>query len=320
MICGAVNDTSFLTDLITQLSDPISDNLPPREPVDPLTTEASFNTSEILLDFTGAQTSSIDFFASIITGPLLSPAFIVNNILSGLLNDESAIVLDGAGLGLGDALRFETDFAIINATLGDITVFGLDSLSEVGDRVVFGNYTIGSTFKFDQIDIVADVDLKINPINNESALIGLGGEPILETVQVSWNTTHFAGNFSLFLALVVEEFAVVPTSALITDTASVLPCLLGSLAGLELPQFEFTLDFADPIVTGFSSTGTERLATGFIEALFLMFGPSLSLALPGFAQNLFRPILNDLLADAIEGEQDCPFVTSEVGGNTTGST
>lgn len=224
-------------------------------------------------------------------------------------------------MGLGDALSFETDFALINATLGQLSVFGLDSLSELSVPEVYGNYTLGSTFKFDQVDLMADLDLMMYPKDSGDSLIGLGGDPIMETVQVKWDTTHLAGNFSIFLAIIVEEFAVVPPSALLTDAASVLPCLLGSLEALELPQLEFSLDFADPIVTGFSTTGTERLVKGLIEALFLMYGPSLSLAMPGFSQNLLLPRLNDFIADAIGGNQTCPYTPSvvevEPSGNTT---
>lgn len=311
VICNAVNDTSFLTNLINQVSVPLRDNLPPRDPVNPLSVEESFNSSEVLLDFTGSQTSPVDFFATIITGPILNPTFVVSNIISGLLNNDSAVVLDGGALGLGNALTFETDFAVINATLGDISIFGLDSLSELGERVVLGNYTLGSSFKFDQISIVADLDLEIVPQNNEDALIGFNSEPILETVQLSWSTSHFAGNFSLFIALVVDDFAVVPPASLLGDPGSVLPCLLASLAGLQLPQLEFTFDFVNPIITGFSSSGTAWLARGFTEALFLMFGPSITLAMPGISQNEFLPLLNDLLNGAIEGEQNCPFQQEE---------
>ena len=285
-ICSQLEEETpnGLTSIVRTLSDPILSSLTPSDPVTPLTAENSYMAPNGILALTAEEHTPVDWFLEFLRSPSLDNVAI-NNIIAGLLDDDGKFVVSPALLGEGRRQQYGFGFADIDVTFVAARVFGLDSFTLFGEHQLYGKYTFGAPFRLEYI--YAEVDLVFNmQEKNTDTIVFAKPEIVTENVTLSFNATDVKGLFSAFLASFGNRLAKLPPQTFDLD------CLLPTFDRLELTQLETTQFISNPVLTGFSSRGTARLAQGWVDALWLQYEGSLLRALPRFIQEIVRPFVN----------------------------
>ena len=294
---------------VKQLSDPLLPFLAPRSPVDPLSAERNYNAPDGILDLTTQERTPVDWFLGILSSPFLDNIFI-NELVAALLDDEGKAVILAEAFGDGGPAQLDLDFADVNVTFVAANIFGLDSFTFFGEREFYGKYTFGAPFRLEFV--YTEIDLVVDILPKDSDGIDFA-EPVVitENITVTSNATGVEGFFALFLAIKTDELAKLPPLTFDLD------CLLPTFDGLEVTQLQTTMNLSDPMLSGFSSPGTGRLAQGWTDSFWLKYEDSLMLAMPNIMQEVFRPLLNtEALIPLVDSADECNCAATHSGENS----
>jgi hypothetical protein len=290
VICSSFQTAApeTLAPFVNQLSNQLLPYLTPRDPVDPLSAEKRYVAPPGILNLTTTERTPVDWFLNIIYSPFVNAAF-VNDLITGLLSEDGAIRFSADAFGTLGKLTLPTDFANVTVTFVGLSAFGLNSFTDVGERTFYGNYTFGAPFRLEYIYTEVDLIIEILPLSSNTIEFD-SQEVIVENVRLSFNATDINGFFSMFLAIVTDELALVPPTALFGSAP--FDCLFPTFDWLEITQLETIKSVSTPILSNFSSAGTARLANGWEEALWLKYEDSIYLAMPNIMQETIRPLVN----------------------------
>ena len=223
--------------------------------------------------------------------------FGINTILRNALPPNGAINITNVS-----AILFETDpnnpTDVIDASivLESLAVVGLDTFDQVNLLHPYTtlNYTLLNQFSIRKLQLNIGIRIKLTPRQPIVGSNGVNGvSTIEENVHFTIGVEDLNFNTTMFLAINGDTLSTLSLGNLLKHP---IDCLLNNIIVANLTSLSLAIGTLTPIqVTDFVSSGLDDLADDLTESFTLAFYDSLLIALPSIAENVVRPMLNNVL-------------------------
>ncbi len=274
-----------------------------------------------LLDFSTLGKESGDWFQTLlgfvddILGEKVKdpkfPNFVdlrINSLLRNLvLDNDRALNVEFNDLVIFDGRDLLTETII---ELDRVKVYGLDTIDSFDSLEGAGKYTMLNHFSWQFLSVALDFTITMKPSSEENSIIDVPGglvEEVVEKMTISAGINDVDVDFHILLAVDKEKVGGMELGS-ITDLSNVLPCVLDTIYEVEVAGFVVNSTGIDlPTLSGFVSTGIDKVMTNAASAVFNMYEASLIKVLPSIFQTSIRTALNDLLKKYIAtADKNCP--------------
>lgn len=241
----------------------------------------------------------------------------INTILRDLfLDNDRVLSIPFEGLVIFDGHDLLTETVI---ELDRVKVFGLDTIQSFKSLESAGKYTLLNHFSWEYLNIELDFTLNIKPSTTNSSIIEQGSvDEFIEQMTISAGINDIDVDFHFLLAVDTSQVGSLEFGS-ITNTSNILPCLVDTIYQLEVTGFNVNTTSIDiPTLDGFISPGIDRITSNAADAIFNMYEPSLTNALPKLFQLSLKDLVNSFLQDFMtQNNNETRCVTREFPSNNT---
>jgi hypothetical protein len=140
-----------------------------------------------------------------------------------------------------------------------------------------------------------DLDVSIKPSTNEDSVIANPDTSleISESIQVKFGVDKLEAAVALLMAVDQDRLKALELGGLLRSE-NLLSCFASVVQELQLAGFSVSIEnIRDPVLDGFVSPGIDRVISEAIEAVFLMYEPTVLGAMPAIFQGPFRDIVQE---------------------------
>ena len=248
----------------------------------------------------------------------------VNKMLrSTVLDENRAFVVPVASwpaAAINGGVIFQGHDTLTETTiiLKEIRLKGIDTFKLFDPLNTIGSYTLGNKFQLDHLSFEADLSIQMLPSSHSSAVIvnpnaGNKPKPQIENITIKSGVKNLFVDLSFFLALNQDALGDIQLGSMLS-LAQIPSCLLGVIHKAKVSGLSVVVDDIEDIsVTGFISTGIDRILRTAAELAFKMYKAPILDAMPNFFQIKVREIMNDFLASQIDSEKKARTCQQDVG-------
>jgi len=173
--------------------------------------------------------------------------------------------------------------------------FGARSHSEFISFTAIGLYTLQNAFHLDFVTVELDLRVSIKPSKKEDSIVEMpnSNAEITEFIQVKFGVDNLNVAAALLIAINEDRFKALEIGSILRSE-NLLSCFAAVVYELAISGFDVSVgSIRHPMLSGFVSSGIDRVVSSAIEAVFQMYEPVFLRALPSIFQTSFRDIVQE---------------------------
>ena len=183
--------------------------------------------------------------------------------------------------------------------MSKLVIKGLNQFNTFRPLVVLGDQTLGHKLRMEGTVIAsASFSLKIGPSTASDSLIYRHqGHIVEEYPQASISISDLNIDASTFVGVSKDKALSIRIGSI---EQAPLPCFSSAFHGMELQDFMATIrDIEEPVLSGFLSSGVDRLFSQALHLVYLKYEDRMKLAMPNFLTTTGRNMTNSLISNYI---------------------
>ena len=298
----------------------------------PLDLEESLTLPATALDWTDEESSVTRFLDQILPlidvylsskkdGTLMLNSMLRKNFLDP---DTGAFVLQPTQLEdfLEDSdILLQTHDRLFQTTvlLREVSIFGLDSITQLETLEIIGSQTLSNSWKWSQLEVVAGVTILMAPSTLPDAILqDFTSEGIQEDISITMTVQNIDVVASILVVLDEPALAQLQLGSFL-DTADILDCLWSVVDQLKLTGLSVEYEDAlPPVLSGFVSPGLDRILSEAGLAAMELYESStlLDQALPAIFATTVVDLINQFIVDPLVADSNsamCPEAPNQNG-------
>ena len=298
----------------------------------PLDLEESLTLPATALDWMDEESSVTRFLGQIL--PLIDVylsskkdgTLMVNSLLrkTFLDADTGAFILQPSQLEdfLEDSdILLETHDRLFQTTvlLREVSILGLDSITQLDTLEVIGSQTLSNSWKWSQLEVVAKVTILMAPSTLPDAILqDFTSEGIQEDISITMTVQNIDVLASILVVLDEPALAQLQLGSFL-DSADILDCLWSVVNQLKLTGLAVEYeDVLPPVLSGFVSPGLDRILGDAALAALELYESStlLDQALPAIFATTVVDLINRFIVDPLAADSTtamCPEAPNQAG-------
>ena len=330
-LCDYMSDVQELgIGFLANVTDFVEPYLNPNEGVDPLAAEIAFNETVkpnvTLINFKkpegalGLVVTTVLNEGSRLLGEersdANSPTGTGTDIGINVLLRDSLLDNDRAYEISTDKFGFLNNGVLLDAAAGNISEMeiridrvklqGLDTFTRFDTLDLLGDYTLQGSFAWQYMILEFDVYVSLGPPGSD--------QKVEETITVSTRVDDLEFSFAALVAINDASLGALAISKLL-QLGEIIPCVFSTAEALKLTSLNASIgSISDPVIKDFESPGLARVLTSAIEGMYQLFDEVLVAAIPGIFQTTLKDLLNEQIANIVNGS-GCDALTPSKGGS-----
>ena len=198
-----------------------------------------------------------------------------------------------------DGIIFEEkDLIHAKIELQNVRIIGLDTLSEFQPLDIVGNYTISNHFTWSYLEIEIDLAIIVSPPDKTDPMV-------IESATFRTKLDDVKLHLSFLIALEIADLKL-GMLLNIGDSETLISCFSDALYSLQVSGLSATVTNIDsPTLSGFKSSGIDRITNDVLNGMFEIFGKILINILPTISEMKVRDFINSKIEEILEGGDSC---------------
>lgn len=254
---------------------------------------------------------AVDFLSAPAVDPVTGRSDMQANILirSNVL-ENGALVIESSDFRAGSNVVYEghNDILKTSVRFDSVKLVGLDTLSKFNPLDAIGKYTHQSKLSWDYLAFEIKATIQMSPSTLSSSIIESPSNTVVtEQVEIFIGLDDLDAELSM-ISLFDQDLLESLKLASFLKKDSALPCFLSTIKHADFTSLSAEVkDILAPTLTGFVSTGLDRLISNGIDAASLMYEKIVLNAAPRYFQEVIRPLFAEtLLKKPLENDNACP--------------
>ncbi|CAJ1937638.1 unnamed protein product [Cylindrotheca closterium] len=254
---------------------------------------------------------AVDFLSAPAVDPITGRGDMQANILirSNLLED-GALMIESSDFASAASNIYEghNDILKTSVRFDSVKLVGLDTLSTFNPLDNIGKYTHQNKLSWDYLAFEIKATIQMSPSTLSSSIIETPSNTVVtEQVEIFFGIDDLVAELSM-ISLFDQDLVESLTLSSFLKKDNAVPCFLSTIAHADFTSlFAEVGDILTPTLTGFVSTGFDRVISNGLDAASLMYEKIVLNAAPRYFQEVIRPLFADtLLKSQLEKDNICP--------------
>jgi hypothetical protein len=264
-------------------------------------------------EFTGWMESCVNQAVDFLSAPAKDPVtgrtdMQANILLRSNLLDNGALDIDTSDF-IDSSYVYQGHNNILKTSVrfDSLRLVGLDSLKEFNPLDNIGMYTHQNQVAWDYLAFEIKATIWMSPSTLSDSIIEAAGNTLItEQVEIFFGIDDLIAELSI-ISLFDQDLLETMTIGSLLVKDNVVPCLLSTIAHADFTSLSIDVtDVMTPSLTGFVSTGFDRIISNSMDTGFLLYEKILLNAAPRYFQERIRPLFADMLLKSHLGDSNCP--------------